>query len=167
MHSKLILLAIAFLACDSDGGFSPTASVPGGLRVSGEWTETRGVRENSCSTRLPKIASQHISILETDGSLTVLTPTGPERSGTIDTETGDFEVEAFIEIAGETWSGIQRGRFFSGDSFGARTFVNLIDTASADRDSCRVVTSDVGQKGTRSTTEGVESGEPGMAAESP
>ncbi len=141
--------------------------MPGGLRVSGEWTETRGVRENSCSTRLPKIASQHISILETDGSLTVLTPTGPERSGTIDTETGDFEVEAFIEIAGETWSGIQRGRFFSGDSFGARTFVNLIDTASADRDSCRVVTSDVGQKGTRSTTEGVESGEPGMAAESP
>ncbi len=158
MHSKLILLAIAFFACDSDGGFSPTASSPSGLRVTGEWTETRGVRENSCSTRLPKIASQHISILEADGSLTVLTPTGPERSGTIDTETGDFEVEAFIEIAGETWSGTQRGRFFSADSFGARTFVNLLDTATEAADSCRVVTSDVGQKGILSIAEGVENG---------
>lgn len=156
MRSKLILLAIAFLACDSDGGLSPTASTPGGLRVSGDWTETRGVRENSCSTRLPKIASQHISILEADGSLTVLKPTGPERSGTIDTQAGDFEVEAFIEIAGETWPGIQRGRFFSADSYGARTFVNLVDTAIEVADSCRVVTSDVGQKGILSIVEGAE-----------
>ncbi len=158
MHSKLILLAIAFLACDSDGGFSPRASAPGGLRVSGEWTETRGVRENSCSTRLPKIASQHISILETDGSLTVLTKTGRERLGTINIETGEFELGTFIEIAGEPWPGTQRGRFFSADSYGARTFVNLLDTATEAADSCRVVTSDVGQKGTLSITEEVENG---------
>lgn len=156
MRAKLILPLIAFLACDSESGFSPIGSSSGGLRVSGEWTETRGVRENSCSTRLPKIASQRVSILETDGALIVLTPTGPQRSGTIDTQTGDFEVEAFIEIAGETWPGVQRGRFFSADSFGARTFVNLVDTATEAADPCRVVTSDVGKKGILSVVEGVE-----------
>ncbi|MCK5439766.1 MAG: hypothetical protein KAI97_07465 [Gemmatimonadetes bacterium] len=167
MQSKLILLTIAFLACDSDDGFSPTASASGGLRVSGGWTETRGVRENSCSTRLPKIASQHISILQADGLLTVRTPAGHERSGTIDTETGDFELDTFLEIAGETWTGEQRGRFFSADSYGARTFVNLVDTATEAADSCRVVTSDVGQKGTRSIAEGVESEEPETPAARP
>ncbi len=165
MRAKLILPLIAFLACDSESGFSPVGSVSGGLRVNGEWTETRGVRENSCSTRLPKIASQHILITRIDDQLTLRTASGHERLGTIDATSGDFEVDALLEIAGETWPGVQRGRFFSGDSFGARTFVNLIDTASADGDSCRVVTSDVGQKGRRSVLEGVENGEPGMSRE--
>lgn len=167
MHSKLILLAIASLACDGDNGFSPIASAPSGLRVSGEWIETSGVRENSCSTRLPKISSQHISILQTDGLLTARTSAGHESSGTIDTRTGDFTLEAFLEIAGVSWPGEQRGRFFSADSYGARTFINLVDTATEAADSCRVVTSDVGQKGTRSIGEGFENGGPDTSAPGP
>jgi hypothetical protein len=167
MQSKLILLGIAFLACESDDGLSPTAPASGGLRVSGEWTETRAVRENSCSMGLPKIASRHISILQAGGLLTVRTPASHERSGKIDTRTGYFELEAFLVIAGETWPGEQRGRFFSADSYGARTFVNLVDTATEAANSCRVVTSDVGQKGTRSIAEGLENGEPKPSAPHP
>src|SRR5688500_17988104 len=99
-----LLAAAALLACE-DGG--PTGFVR--FDVTGPWTETATLVENTCAVEIPAVTTTELFFLQSGDVLRAELPGVLTAEGTIDERTGGFEIGFVAEFQNGTATYAQTG----------------------------------------------------------
>ncbi|HUP01674.1 MAG TPA: hypothetical protein VM737_09175 [Gemmatimonadota bacterium] len=139
----LAMTAVAILAACGGGGYGGPTTPPEGLDVSGTWTVTSTIVENTCGIDLPTTSTATVTITQ-NGTRITFRIEGLVASGTIDLATGEYTISAVIESEDGQAIIEESGRFSSNDRYTADSSLTLV----IDEGSCVIRTSESGRRQT-------------------
>ena len=141
-----VLLALTIAACSSSGGNGGPMDPGNGdeLDVSGTWTVTATVLETTCpGVELGAQETEDVVIEHEGSQITFIVEGVGSVTGTIDGETGDFEIDAEIFVPGTGSLTLhESGRFDSESHYTSEETVTVEDEEIA----CTFRTSDEGSR---------------------